>query len=331
MIFKDPWLLGLLPLVCLVSFAFWKWQRPPRLLFPAQDLLKGTGRTWKTRLADLPQVLRFLVLLLFALALAGPRTVREEAKYLSEGIDIILTVDASRSLASEDFLLGGKRYNRLQVIKDVVEDFINARTHDRIGLVSFAGLAYTVSPLTKDYFWLKENLRRIDFDMIEDGTAIGSALIASVDRLKKSDAKSKIIILLTDGVNNAGKTAPLEAAQVAKAQGIRVYTIGAGTKGNVPYPVKDVFGQVFYQQIRTDVDEASLQEIARITGGKYFRATDTSSLRRVYGEIDQMEKSEFQDRGYRDYRELFPYFLGIGLAILFGELLLSQTILLRIP
>lgn len=331
MIFKDPWLLLLVPVVAIAFFAVERWYRPARLLFPAESLWTGLKKTWKTDLAGLPRILRLLALILVVIALAGPRHLLEESQYVSEGIDIILTIDASRSLASEDFMLMGKRYNRLAVIKGVVEDFINARTNDRIGMVAFSGLAYTVSPLTKDYAWLKENLRRIDFDIIEDGTAIGSALTASVNRLKKSEAKSKIIILLTDGVNNAGSIAPLAAAQAAKAMGIRVYTIGAGTKGLVPYPVKDFMGNIHYQQIKTDVDEQSLQEIARITGGKYFRATDTASLKQIYKEIDKMEKTPTEEKGYRDYQELFPLFLGVGIAFLFLEMILSQTVLLRIP
>jgi len=331
MVFKDPLILILvLPLIAAILF-YWKRVRPPSLRFPSHDLLKGIPRSWKVKVAPLPKALRLLAVILFVVALAGPRTVLDEEKYKAEGVDIILAMDVSRSLASEDFMLRGKRYNRLEVIKDVVKDFIDGRQNDRIGIVAFAGLAYTVSPLTKDYAWLKENLKRIEFDMIEDGTAIGSGLTSSLARLKSSQAKSKVVILLTDGVNNVGRVAPLTAAQAAKSLGIRVYTIGAGTKGVVPYPVKDFFGNTHYQQIKTDVDEETLQEIARITGAKYFRATDTAELRQVYAEIDRLEKSEFEEQGYRDYFELFPFFLAAGLALLGLEFLLSQTILLRIP
>ena len=330
-LFKDPWILIGIPLI--LPFLWW-WQRRqgrPALRFPAVSLVSGLGRSWRVRLAPLPALLRLLAVVLFLTALAGPRTILEEAKYSAEGIDIMLVIDTSRSLASEDFVLNGQRHNRLEVIKDVVAGFIDGRSHDRIGIVAFAGLAYTVSPLTKDYAWLKENLRRIDFDLIEDGTAIGSALSSALIRLKDSKAKSKVIILLTDGVNNSGRVAPLEAAQAAKALGIRVYTIGAGTKGYVPYPVKGLFGKTYYQQVKTDVDEETLQAIADTTGGKFFRATDTASLRQIYQEIDRLEKTEFEETGYRQYQELFGICLVAGLLILLLEKLLTETILLRLP
>jgi Ca-activated chloride channel homolog len=198
-------------------------------------------------------------------------------------------------------------------------------------LIAFAGVAYTACPLTADHTWLKENLKRIDFGLIEDGTAIGSALSSALLRLKQSKAKSKIVILLTDGINNSGKVMPLDAAQAAKVMGVRVYTIGAGTKGFAPYPVTDLFGNRVYQQVQIDVDEDTLREIARITGGQFYRATDTESLRRIYQEIDKLEKTKFEETGYRQYKELFVYLLLAALVVLLGEFILVHLILQRLP
>ena len=331
MILKTPWVLILIPVF--VPLMIWRYRktRTPAVRFPSRDLVRRLPQSWKVRLTGLPFVLRVLTVVLFITALAGPRTVLEETKYHFEGIDIMLVLDASRSMATEDFSLLGKRYNRLEISKKVVEEFIDGRQHDRIGLVVFAGLAYTVCPLTKDYAWLKENLQRIDFDLIKDGTAIGSATSTALIRLRESKAKSKVIILLTDGVNNAGSVDPLEAAHAAQAYGVRIYTIGAGTKGYAPYPVEDMFGRTRYQKVLTDVDEDTLREMARITGGKYFRATDTASLRQIYKEIDHLEKTPFEETGYRDYKELFPYVLAAALMLLLMELLLSNTFLMRIP
>ncbi|MFA5260435.1 MAG: VWA domain-containing protein [Candidatus Omnitrophota bacterium] len=331
MILKTPWVLILIPVI--VPLMIWRDRttRPPSVRFPSRHLVRPLPRSWKTRMTEIPFVLRVLTVMLFIVALAGPRSVLEETQYHFEGIDIMLALDASRSMATEDFSLLGKRYNRLAISKKVVEEFVDGRQHDRIGLVVFAGLAYTVCPLTKDYVWLKENLKRIEFDLIKDGTAIGSATSTALIRLTESDARSKVIVLLTDGVNNAGTVDPVEAAHASQAYGVRIYTIGAGTKGYAPYPVEDIFGRTRYQKVITDVDENTLREMARVSGGKYFRATDTASLRQIYKEIDQMEKTPFEETGYRDYKELFPYVLAMALVLFMIELFLSHTVLLRIP
>ncbi len=234
-------------------------------------------------------------------------------------------------MAAEDFTVGGRRYNRLDVVKDVVREFIAGRGVDRIGLVTFAALAYTVCPLTTDYAWLTTNLERIRLGMITDGTAIGSAVNSSLTRLKNSEAKSKVIILLTDGVNNAGEIDPLTAARAARALGVRIYTIGAGTKGFAPFPARDVFGRKVYQQVRIDIDEKLLEGIAQVTGGKYFRATDTESLRSIYQAIDALEKTRIKQAGYFEYDELFSRVLLVALMALLIELVLSSTVLLKIP
>ncbi len=331
MIFKDPWILLFIPFALLSFYLIQRRRRPERIRFPSKQLVARLPGSWKVRLRNLPVVLRGIVLALFLIALAGPRLVLKQTLHESEGIDIVLAIDASGSMAAEDFTVGGRRYNRLDVVKDVVREFIAGRGVDRIGLVTFAALAYTVCPLTTDYAWLTTNLERIRLGMITDGTAIGSAVNSSLTRLKNSEAKSKVIILLTDGVNNAGEIDPLTAARAARALGVRIYTIGAGTKGFAPFPARDVFGRKVYQQVRIDIDEKLLEGIAQVTGGKYFRATDTESLRSIYQAIDALEKTRIKQAGYFEYDELFSRVLLVALMALLIELVLSSTVLLKIP
>jgi Ca-activated chloride channel family protein len=331
MLFKTPWILLLIPLVLALIIFLRKRQKATSFRFPSADIVSSLKPTWKVRFQNVPYGLRLLAIALFLIALAGPRSVLEETVHKTEGIDIVLTIDSSGSMAAEDFILNGKRVNRLAIVKDVVRGFIDERKNDRLGLVTFASLAYTVSPLTTDHAWLLTNLERVDLGLIADGTAIGSAISSSVARLEHSDAKSKVIILLTDGVNNTGKIAPVEAARIAKAFGVKVYTIGAGTKGAVPFPVLDPWGRKFYQQVVIELDEKVLREIADTTGGKYFRATDTESLREIYKEIDALEKIKIEEYGYKEYRELFGYFLIAALLVLCSEIILANTVFLKVP
>lgn len=331
MTFKDPLILTLIPLVLVGVWWLCRKHEQRALRFPASGLVTGLASTWKAKLAFLPRDLRILSVLLFMIALAGPRSVLEEAPHETLGIDIVLAIDASGSMAAEDFTITGKRYNRLQVVKNVVEEFVGARGADRIGLVAFAGLAYTVSPLTMDHVWLKSNLERVELNMMEDGTAIGSAIAASLSRLKNSKAQSRVLVLLTDGVNNRGNVDPLAAAQAAKSLGVKIYTIGAGTNGLAPFPVRDIWGRQGYQNVEVEIDEQTLKKIAEITGGQYFRATDTQSLREIYRQIDRLEKTKIQDKGYREYRELFGYVLWPALLILLLAVILEHTLLVRLP
>jgi Ca-activated chloride channel family protein len=285
--------------------------------------------------------LRVAAVVLVIIALARPQAVFEKERSTSEGIDIVLALDVSTSMLAEDFTFGGQRQNRLYVVKRVVEDFIKARHNDRIGMIAFAGRPYTVCPLTLDYDWLINNLQRVNIGMVEDGTAIGSAIATGLNRLRQSPAsagsrvrekaKSRVLILLTDGRNNAGNISPQTAASAAKALAVKIYTIGAGTKGLAPYPVRDFFANTVYQPIRIDIDDEGLSEVARITGGEYFRATDTNSLKQIYANIDRMEKTPVEEAGFTEYRELFWMFLLAAFGILFGEAVLSQTVLRRIP
>lgn len=330
-VFHNPSVFFFLAAVAAVALYSKKRSRTPGLYFSAGELVSGFKDSWKLRLQRNLFFLRSLSLILIVSALARPQSPVADSRVQSEGIDIVLALDCSTSMLAEDFKVAGKRMNRLEVVKAVVGDFIKARRNDRIGIVAFAGRAYIVSPLTLDYGWLMQNLNRVSTGIMEDGTAIGSGIVSSLNRLKKTQAKSKVIILLTDGRNNAGAIAPLTAAEAAKALKVRIYTIGAGSEGMVPYPVQDVFGNTVYQPVQVDLDEDMLKKIASLTGAQYFRATDTQSLKDIYREIDQMEKSPIEQKGYQEYRELFPCFLIPALILVMAEIILTHTVVRGIP
>jgi Ca-activated chloride channel family protein len=276
-------------------------------------------------------VLRTGGLALLALALARPQLGRDETRVHREGVDIILALDISGSMLAEDFTLESKRASRLAAVKAVVRDFIRARPNDRIGLVLFAGRPYTQSPLTLDHGWLDQNLDRAEVGLIEDGTAVGSAVATAVNRLRASTAPSKFVVLLTDGQSNAGRVSPRTAADAAAALGIKVYTIGAGTRGMAPYPATDLFGNKVYRPVPVDIDEETLEEIARTTKARYFRATDTDSLREIYAEIDRSEKAPFEAPQFLDWRELYPWLAWPALVALLVEVTLGATWLRKLP
>lgn len=330
-LFKDAfvlWLILLLPLIVLI-------QRRRRsgssFIFSSGELVKELKPTARVRFGKFLMIARAAAILLMIIALARPQAMLEGSKTISEGVDIVLALDTSTSMLAEDFMMGPRRINRFDLVKEVVKDFIKKRKDDRVGIVAFAARAYTVCPLTTDYGWLNENLDRVRIGMIEDATAIGSAIASSSNRLRTSKAKSKVIILLTDGVNNAGNISPLIAAEAAKALKIKIYTIGVGTKGLSPYPMKDFYGRTVYRNIPIEIDEESLKKIAETTGGKYYLASDSEKMRRIYDEINRLEKSNIEQLGYREYSELFPYFLIPGLILLAVEIFLSNTIFLKVP
>lgn len=331
MTFQNPWILILLPVAAAVLLFSMKGERQPSLRFSTGSLLSGSKPTLKLRIFRGVIFFRMLSLFLIIIALSRPQLMLQESRIETEGIDIVLAVDTSTSMLAEDFELGGKRNNRLEVVRDVVKDFISRRHSDRISIVAFAANAYTVSPLTLDYGWLMQNLERVKTGMTEDGTAIGSGISSALNRLKDSEAKGKVVILLTDGRNNAGKISPLTAADAARALKIKVYTIGAGSKGLVPYPAKDFFGNTVYRQVQIDIDEETLKKIAEKTKALYYRATDTKSLRNIYDEIDKIEKTPIEEKGYTEYKELFHLFLIPALVLLFLEVILKKTVLRRIP
>jgi Ca-activated chloride channel homolog len=248
----------------------------------------------------------------------------------ASGVDIVIALDLSGSMESEDFKIKGERVNRLTVAKDTIAQFIARRPNDRIGLVAFAGRAYIAAPLTLDHDFLRSNLDRLQLHMIEDGTAIGSGLSAAVNRLRDIRSKSKIVILMTDGQNNAGKIPPLTAAEAAKALGMKVYTIGVGIRGTAPMPV-NFLGQKVYRQVPVDIDEDTLTAIANMTSGKYYRADSTDTLRQIYAEIDQQEKTEVVMKKFVRREELFRWFAVPGLLLLLVEVALAHTIWRRLP
>jgi len=270
--------------------------------------------------------LRMVALLLLILGFARPQSGIRGEEVLTEGIDIVLATDISSSMLAEDI-----RPNRIEATKAVAKEFIQGRKNDRIGLVVFAGEAYTQCPLTLDYSILLSFLDEIQVGMIEDGTAIGMGIATAVKRLKSSEAKSKVIILLSDGQNNRGEIDPITAAQTAQAFDIKIYTIGAGTRGTALYPVEDPFFGKRYVPMKVDVDEELMQRIAQMTGGRYYRATDRKSLESIYREIDRLEKTEIKVKEYTRYTEWFPYFVFGALVLVLTEVVLAHTRFRTIP
>ncbi|MBE7444774.1 MAG: VWA domain-containing protein [Planctomycetia bacterium] len=327
--FHDPLaliLIGIIP--PLIYFCHGK---TSQVIFSSLKALKKLKPTFFQRYRYVLIILRSIAIALFVIALARPQYGNKEARVQTEGIDIVLALDVSGSMLAEDFEINGRRHNRLYVIKQVVKDFIQKRTNDRLGLVVFAGRAYTQCPMTLDYGMLLQLLEKVEIGMVEDGTAIGCGIGSSVDRLRNTKAKSKVVILLTDGRNNAGEIDPFTAAEIAKTFGIKIYTIGAGTKGLAPYPAIDLFGNTVMRQLKVDIDDDSLREIAKITDGKYYRATDTESLKDIYSHIDKLEKTDSEVIQYTEYSELFHYFLLPAFGLLLFELCLKKTKLRKIP
>ena len=329
--FRDPLFLILLILPPILLF-FLKRRTPPgAVIYSDTSSFQRLGTTWKIQgLAILPW-LTAAALLILIIGLARPQIGLKQSQIRREGVDIVLVIDDSTSMLAEDIKFTGAQNNRIEAVKSVATDFINRRPNDRIGIVIFAGRPYILSPITWDHDWSITRLSEVKPGMIEDGTAIGSALATGVNRLRESKAKSKVIILLTDGMNNAGQITPEAAADAAKTMGITVYTIGAGTKGMAPYPFVDQYGQKRYQDIQVDLDEALLQRIASTTGGQYFRATDAQTLTDIFNRIDKLAKTIMEMPRYRDYYDLYPYFLITALILLLLETILANTALRRLP
>jgi|TARA_B100001559_G_C16491490_1_gene618633 Ca-activated chloride channel family protein len=325
--FEDPWFLILF---LIIPYLVWKRKEQATISYSSLEILQNIRAIQVGFLSTIPLVLRLFAISLFIMALARPQEGQKRTEILSMGVDIMLALDTSGSMKALDFIQNDKRDTRLTMVKDVVSKFIENRTNDRMGMVVFGSEAYTQCPLTLDQNILQSFLRKLDIGMAGDSTAIGSAIGIAVKRLKDLKSDSKLIILLTDGRNNAGNLAPLQAAQTAKAFGIKIHTIGVGTRGKAPFLVNSIFGQRYvYQEV--DIDEDTLKEISKITGGQYFRATDLESLKLIYKKIDQMEKSEVKIFDHSEYTELFHYFLIPAILILFLEVTLSNTIFRRLP
>lgn len=326
--FASPyflWLLAVIPLV--VVYYVWRTrQGGASIQVSTIDGVAEAPRTVRYYLRHLPFALRCAAVALLIVALARPQSVDEGSTSNTEGIDIVLAIDISTSMLAQDL-----QPDRIQAAKQVAGNFITDRPGDRIGLVAFAGEAFTQSPLTTDQGTLQTLLGRLRSGVVEDGTAIGNGLATAINRLRESDAKSKVIILLTDGVNNQGQIAPMTAAEIAKAQGIRVYTIGVGSEGMAPYPAIDMFGNLTFVNQKVEIDEKVLKAISDMTGGKYFRATDKDKLKAVYNEINQLEKSKIEVTEHISYHELFLTWVLAALGLLMAEFLLSNLVLKRIP
>jgi Ca-activated chloride channel homolog len=330
--FADPiWFIALL----FLGLVFYLRQNKYRstILFTDVGSLKEIAAKKTKYISRLVIFIRYLVLILIIVALARPQAVSIERQVSSEGIDILLAVDVSRSMAAEDF----KPNNRLEVAKETIKEFVENREADRVGLVVFGGDAFTQCPLTLDYSILLNLLGNVELDMAGDGTAVGMAIATGLNRLKESKSKSKIMILLTDGENNRGQIDPISAAKLAADLGVRIYAIGVGKVGGAPIPYVDPnFGKVYMRDysgrvVMTKIDEVSLKEISSITDGQYFRATDANSLKDIYDQIDQLEKTEIKTKRYRQYEDYFQPILWLIFGLLIFEILLGNIFLVTVP
>ncbi len=327
MFFEYPALLWLLviPALMLVHYIYIELSgRRPHLRVPDVKFWKAGGRSVLGVIRHLPFMLRTIALVMIIIAIARPRSSTKMDKIDTEGIDIVLAMDVSTSMLARDFTP-----DRISAAKDIAIEFISQRPSDRMGIVVFAGESYTQCPLTTDRATLINLMKEIETGLIEDGTAIGNGLATAVARMQNSDAKSRVVILLTDGVNNSGEITPQTAADIAKTYGIRVYTIGVGANGTAPYPVMTPWG-VQMQNVEVEIDENLLKNIAETTGGRYFRATDNTKLSEIYSEINKMEKARTTIDSFPIYKELFTGFALIALACLLLEVLIS-FILRRLP
>lgn len=332
MSFAHPILLLILLLLPVVAWLKGRHGRAPAFLYSSIDLVRGLTRVRRARSGRFLAALRWMALVLLIAALAQPRLVSSETTIKASGVDIVVAVDLSGSMRAEDFELSGERVNRLTMAKSVLEEFIRNRPNDRIGLVAFATRAYTAAPLTLDHDFLHQNLERLQLGAIEEqSTAIGSALSTAINRLRDLESESRIVVLMTDGVNNAGQIEPLVAADAAAALAVKVYTIGVGTQGEAPVPTRDMFGRKVYRQVAVEIDEDTLRGIAEKTGGRYYRADNAEKFRSIYEEIDELETSEAEVQKYTEYEELFAWLVSAGLCLLLLELLLKHTIWRRLP
>ncbi len=319
------WLLLLVPVM-----VYWYISRRKRqqgvMMVSSLEGLKGLPVSWKIRFRPLLLVLRLLAFSALVVALARPQTSNTSENIDSEGIDIVMAIDISGSMLAQDL-----QPNRMEAAKNVAMDFVDKRISDRIGLVVFSGESFTMCPITTDHGVLKNQIMQVKSGMLTDGTAIGMGLATAVDRLRSSQAKSKVIILMTDGVNNTGLIDPLTALEIAKAFKIRVYTIGVGTIGKAPFPMPMPDGSVQTVMQDVQIDEPLMKKISKETGGQYFRATNTADLQHIYDEIDKMEKTKVEITSYKKFAEHFFLFAMIALACLLLEVVLRYTLFRSLP
>ena len=330
--FAHPYLLLLLLLLPLLAWLKGRRGAPPAFVYSSVQLVRVMQNIIRSRAGGFLGSLRWLLLAVLIVALAQPRLAKSTTEVKASGIDIVAALDLSGSMISEDFVVNNQRVNRFNMARSVLKSFVDKRPNDRIGLVVFAKQAFVAAPLTLDHDYLQANLDRLDIGTINsDATAIGDALVTAVNQLRELKSKSKIIILATDGQNNSGKIQPLMAADAAAALGVKIYTVGIGEQGMAPMPVFMGGQKVGYQNVPVDVDEDTLQKIADKTGGKYYRADNAEKFKQIYDEIDKLEKTEATINKYTRFKELFPWLVGGGLALLLLEIVLGQTAFRRLP
>ncbi len=329
--FAHPWAFALLLVLPLMALLRGRRGRAPAVQYSGVSLLGDLGQARRVQAGGWLSALRYLALACFIVALARPQKVDTTSQVQESGIDLMLAIDLSPSMDALDYHEYGQEISRVQAVRETVSKFIEARPNDRIGMVVFAGDAYLMSPLTLDHDWLLHNVERLQVGLAGDATAIGSAIAACANRLRHQNSKSKIIVLLTDGANNAGKITPIAAAEAAHALGIKIYTIGAGSDDVAKFPRRNMFGQVEYTTIPVDIDNAALQRIADVGGGKFFRAADTEAMHHVYDEINQLETSKVSARQYNHLTEYFMWSVYPGLLFLGLEISLAHTRFRRVP
>lgn len=334
MSFAHPFLLLLLLLLPLLAWLKGRRGNPPAFLYSSVRLVEGLSGVRRSRAGMFLMSLRWLVLALFIFALAQPRLTKSRTTVKASGIDIMVALDMSGSMISEDFVVNGRRVNRFNMARSVLDGFIDKRPDDRIGLVVFATQSFIATPLTLDHDFLRSDLDRLSInDINANSTAIGDGLTTALNQLRAVNAKSKIVILMTDGQNNAGSIDPLTAAQAAQALGVKVYTIGVGKRGMAPMPVgRNPFtGEEVYQNQPVDIDEDTLQKIAQMTGGQYYRADNAERFQQIYAQINKLEKTEEVVNKFTEYHELFAWFVCSGLVLLLTEIALGQTVFRKLP
>ena len=336
--FAHPWLLLLLLAIPLLAWLRGKRGPAAALTYSSTASLLAIGKQSAARAGKILRTLMLASLAIFVVALARPQLGKSLTQIEASGIDIMLVLDVSGSMLTKDFTIGGQEATRVDTIREVTRKFIEARPNDRIGIIAFAGRPYVVSPMTLDHDWLLQNLDRVKIGLVEDGTAIGSAMAAAANRLNDKHSKSRVLVLLTDGENNAGKIPPNTAAEAVKALKIRFYAIGAGINGIAPAPIftsrgplTDALGNILYENQPVEFNETGLKEVAKIADGKFFRATDTQSLEQIFDDIDKLEKSTVSVKKYQQYRDLFPLCLMGGCGLLLAQMLLSQTVWKKLP
>ncbi|MEI9998337.1 MAG: VWA domain-containing protein [Verrucomicrobiota bacterium] len=329
--FAHPWVLAFLLLLPAIAILRGRWGKAAAVEYSGLGLFGELARQRRSRAGGWLSALRYLALAAFIVALARPQKVDSSSQVQESGIDMMLAIDLSPSMEALDYHENGEEISRVQVVRETVGKFIQARPNDRIGMVAFAGEAYLMSPLTLDHDWLLQNVERLHVGLAGDATAIGSALATCANRLRNEPSKSKIIVLLTDGANNAGKITPLAAAEAAHALGIKIYTIGAGSADVAKFPTRNIFGQRVYTTIPVDIDEGALQRIADVGGGKFYRAADTETLKHVYDQINELETTKVATKQYHHYTEYFMWAMYPGLLFLGLEITLAHTRLRRIP